>query len=208
MRNVRREARARRAAKVETTTDDESIPGMAREDELDDHNYQVREVYAQFGLTVYLAQVLEKGVVNAVTLAEAIDQHDVRPSVPFPDLYDTLEAANARLPLGPLLKKFGRYVSEDPALLGSLTGALERRNHLAHHFFWDHANDMMSAAGREEMLAELLLLAEQMHQTDQLVTPVVRRQLRDIGWTDEAFDRAIDDSLQRMHARAVAREGS
>jgi hypothetical protein len=190
---------------MEATTDDESTPGMAREDDLDDHEYQVREIYAQFGLTVYLAQVLEKGVVNAVTLAEAIDEHDVRPSFPFTDLYDELEAVNAKLPLGPLLKKFRRYVTKDPALLGPLTDALDIRNHLAHHFFWDHANDMISIAGREAMLAELLVLVEQMSETDALVTPVVRRQLRHIGWTDEAFDRAINQSLQRMRARAGAR---
>lgn len=39
-------------------------PLMDREDDLDDHNYQVREIYAQFGLSSYLGQVMEKGVVN------------------------------------------------------------------------------------------------------------------------------------------------
>ena len=42
---------------------------VERDDGMDDDNYHTREVYANFGLAVYHAQVLEHGVVNLLTFA-------------------------------------------------------------------------------------------------------------------------------------------
>lgn len=37
-----------------------SEPLIGRDDDFDNHNYQVREIFAQYGLTSYLGQVMEK----------------------------------------------------------------------------------------------------------------------------------------------------
>jgi hypothetical protein len=43
---------------------------VERDDGMDDVNYHTREVYANFGLAVYQAQVLEHGIVNLLTLTK------------------------------------------------------------------------------------------------------------------------------------------
>lgn len=43
---------------------------VERYDGMDDENYHTREVYANFGLAIYCAQVLKHGVVNLLTLAK------------------------------------------------------------------------------------------------------------------------------------------
>lgn len=43
---------------------------VERDDGIDDENYHTHEVYANFGLAVHHAQVLEHGVVNLLTLVK------------------------------------------------------------------------------------------------------------------------------------------
>ncbi|MEO5535344.1 MAG: hypothetical protein ABIR17_09470 [Pseudolysinimonas sp.] len=50
------------------TAPDPPEPLVGREGDLDDASYQIREVYAQYGLTNYASQVMEKGIVNTLVL--------------------------------------------------------------------------------------------------------------------------------------------
>jgi hypothetical protein len=176
---------------------------IGREDDLDDEDYQVREVYAQFGLTVYKAQVLEKGIVNVTTFGEAVAMGERDPDR-FAVLYDSLWDANFQLTLGPLLKKFRRVVDDDHKLAAELSAALKTRNRLAHTFFWEHAEDMMSFAGREAMLSELLLNLGQFHALDERVDGIMHDRLVTIaGWTPQQISREIQTKMHEGRERAA-----
>lgn len=179
---------------------------MEREDDLDDHAYQVREVYAQFGLAMYVAQVLEAGVLNALTLWEALQLWGARQGMPFEDLSDELWEANFALTLGGLLKKFRKAIAGDAALTAVLGDALRKRNQLAHSYFWNHAEDMMSFEGREAILAELIMVREQLADADRQVTPVLHHLMAANGWTQNAVDHELKAHMARMRARAEGRD--
>lgn len=178
---------------------------IGREDDLDDEDYQVREVYAQFGLTVYKAQVLEKGIVNVTTFAEAVATGERDPDR-FAALYDSLWDSNFQLTLGPLLKKFRRVVDGDHRLAADLSDALKVRNRLAHTFFWEHAEGMMSFTGREEMLSELLLHLERFRALDERVDGITHDRLVTVArWTPERISHEIEAKMREGRARAGRR---
>ncbi|WP_375399950.1 hypothetical protein [uncultured Amnibacterium sp.] len=181
-------------------------PPISREDDLDDEDYQVREVYAQFGLTVYKAQVLEKGIVTTTTFAEAVITGERDPDR-FAELYDTLWEANYALTLGPLLKKFRRLVENDPKLAAELNAALKARNRLAHTFFWEHAEDFMSVPGREDMLSELLLLLDRFDDLDKRIDALTHERVRSkAGWSLDQFSREVDAHVSAARERIAERE--
>lgn len=89
---------------------------VERDDGMDDENYHTREVYANFGLAIYCAQVLEHGVVNLLTLAKI-----------FPD------PAATRDMFAPVMERhfaqvFGRLVEEVTPYLGDDTELLTDLN--------------------------------------------------------------------------------
>lgn len=103
---------------------------VERDDEMDDENYQTREVYAKFGLAVYFAQVLEAGVVNLLTIARI-----------FPDRTATREDFTTvmenyfRRTFGSLRTAVTPYLGDDTALLNDLQRAVAQRNTLIHGYW-------------------------------------------------------------------------
>lgn len=166
---------------------------MDREDDLDDHNYQVREIYAQFGLSSYLGQVMEKGVVNLLTL-----QANVASSNPTPRSFDLLFEKFAGYTLGRLIKTMERTFPAEIETLTALRRALPIRNSLAHDFFWDRAAQCMSFSGREAMLAELLTMREPFQSADGLVGALVRRVAEAGGIAPQQFEARLTEALDEL----------
>ncbi len=95
---------------------------IVREDDLDNENYQVRELFAQFGLAVQTAKTLEKDLVNVATTAKDNE-----------DPHTTQRAYDAIF---------------ETELISDLQSGLATRNRLAHSFFWEHAADFMNVFAR------------------------------------------------------------
>lgn len=166
---------------------------MDREDDLDDHNYQVREIYAQFGLSSYLGQVMEKGVVNLLTL-----QAHVVSSNPTPQNFDLLFEKFTGYTLGRLIKTMERTFPAETETVAALRRALPIRNSLAHDFFWDRATQFMSFSGREAMLAELLAMHEPFQSADGLVSALVHRVAAAGGITLQQFEARLAEALDEL----------
>ena len=91
---------------------------------------QTRDVYAHYGLAMYLAQTLEHGIVNALVILR----------LPEKDKYtrqdiDEFMEGRFQKTLGALLKHLKSEVELPSDLEPTLTEALNRRNYLAHHYF-------------------------------------------------------------------------
>jgi len=169
-------------------------PRFERE-ELDDVAHQIKEVYAQYGLTNYFAQVVEKGTVNALTLKQTATSRQ-----PTTETWDRFFAKNARLTLGQLLRRFETTFPEEPAVTAALKVALPRRNHVAHTFFWDRAAHFDSFAGREAMLADLEADRVMFQETNALVSDLVQRTFARGGMTQERFDVLVSEEVAALRA--------
>ena len=125
---------------------------------------QTRDVYAHYGLAMYLAQILEHGIVNALVILR----------LPEKDKYtrqdiDEFMAGRFEKTLGALI----RYLRSESSLLKNLEShlaqALNRRNCLAHSYFREKAETFVTRSGRKEMLQELQNDQQLFENTDALV---------------------------------------
>lgn len=166
---------------------------MDREDDLDDHNYQVREVYAQYGLSSYLGQVMEKGVVNLLTLHANVESAN-----PTQQSFDAFFDKFAAFTLGRLIVAVEKTFPAEVETIAALRKALPIRNSLAHDFFWDRATQFMSFAGREAMLADIVGMHEPFQSADALVSDLVRRVAEAGGITAEQFEANLAEAFDEL----------
>ena len=175
-----------------------AVPLMGREDDLDDHNYQVREVYAQYGLSSYLGQVMEKGIVNLLTL-----HANVRSPNPTQQSFDVFFEKFAGHTLGRLIVAVEQTFTTEVETVAALRRALPIRNALAHDFFWNRATQFMSFSGRGAMIAEIVSMHDPFQSADALVSALVRRVAEVGGITPEQFEANLTDAFDKLRQRAL-----
>ena len=138
-----------------------------RDDGIDDENYHRREIYAQFGLAVYLAQVLEHGVVNMLSVT-----HIRQEATSLLD-YDERVSAVLRRTFGALITRLGSVLDGDPQLVDDLTAALDKRNYVVHRFWRERVQLTQTVQGRNRLLGELQDLQALFASVDQRLDRVV-----------------------------------
>ncbi len=155
---------------------------------LDPESEQIREVYADYGLAMYEAQCLERFL--AILLAS---QHGVTNVNRW--ILDERFADNFSATLGILAKRFAEFArDEDRPLANLVTAAVDDRNWLAHHYFWERSIEFYSAEGREKMLAELLKLANDFENLHEQVSNRTKAFLQSRG-VGEDFLNEVRDKL-------------
>jgi hypothetical protein len=143
----------------------------------------IRETYAHFGLAVYLAQVLEHGIVNAMVAARL----PLRPSFTVADV-DALMDKEFENTLGKLIRNLKADVQIPPRLEDLLTTALRKRNWLCHDCWREHAVNFMKWEGRERMMAEFQEAQRLMKEADQALESLVRPMQVASGITQSMVD--------------------
>lgn len=168
---------------------------LFREDEaeLDDESYQIREVFVRYGLAMYTAGVLEKGLVNVATLARTDSVENATRSD-----FDTMFEDLNRGTMGSVLRKLEPFLEDDVELLDDLRTTVRCRNHLAHSFFWEHSVRFTTTEGREEMLSELHQLTHLFEQMDARLAPVVDRVLLARGIDSGQKERLIAEAIDSL----------
>jgi AcrR family transcriptional regulator len=161
---------------------------------------QVKTVYAHFGLALYLAQVLEHGLANALMCTELIPRRAGNP-VPrkkWEAEFDAFIEQQFKHTLGRLIQHLDSTTPVPDDLEELLTAALVKRNFLAHHYFRERAEAFMSHRGREEMIAELQEAQKLFERADdrlnQVITPLCERY----GLTDDKLRPFMDEYMSRF----------
>jgi hypothetical protein len=172
---------------------------VVRED-LDDEAYQIKQVFAVYGLAAYQAQVLERGLANVLTLARTQVTEGTR------DDFDVFLEEHLQATMGRLVKILGPHVVYGHVMLVRLREALDERNRIAHRFFREHELNFGSFTGREEMLAELLASAQLFEEVDASLRPVIDRCLAVVGMTPEQRISIVNEEVVRLEALARSRD--
>ncbi len=107
--------------------------------ESDDKDEHVKTVYAHYGLAMYLAQVLEHGLVNALVFLDLLPSRIGKPisRSRWEVEFDAFMERNFEATLGKMIRNLKAVVAVHSDLEVSLQDALWRRNLLAHSFFRD-----------------------------------------------------------------------
>jgi hypothetical protein len=147
-----------------------------------DDNEQCREVYARFGLAVYMANVLEHGLVNLVVISKK-----AQGQIPTRSDCDAVFEKHFAQTMGTLLREASLHATISTELQATLDHALKRRNFLCHRFFYERAIEFMATAGRDAMIAELIGDAQLFEGADLMLGKVLEPVRLKIGLTDSVL---------------------
>jgi len=150
---------------------------VSREQHISDGDHQVRELFAQFGKSMYLAANLEMSQVSALTFLQTAQSGKGTQS-----LFDRNLADNTGHTMGLILKRL-RPLIDSPVLVQQLEEALAERNRFAHNFFVDHVLDFVSPQGCELMLAETLAAQSLFIAADRELSLFLQTGLESFGVT-------------------------
>jgi hypothetical protein len=159
---------------------------------LDPESHQIREVYARFGLAMYLAQNIERGLAMAL----AVNGHE---KIMTAWDYDARLAENYKATFGTLVSKFIALADSEYAEMAErLTKANDRRNELAHHYFWDRAIQFCSDKGRAEMIDELDHIRDEFTALDEELCRLAEESIRRRGYSPELLRQRTTDHLEDL----------
>ncbi|RKN27146.1 hypothetical protein D7044_28960 [Micromonospora musae] len=101
--------------------------------------------------------------------------------------------------MGSLVKQLGPKLQADPDLAADLTKALRLRNHLAHAFWRERAEDFCSNEGRARMI-DFLIEARQLFQDvdERLTSTIGAAAITEWGVTPEVVEAWYQDKLQKI----------
>ena len=147
---------------------------------------QNREVFARFGLAMYHAQCLERQL--AIILASKYGPDPSRlSSTEFEKILEDL----FRRSLGQLVSNITTLSALSDDDEERLKKALEKRNWLAHRYFWDRAVELLSERGRAAMISELQDTAHLFDSLDKFFTGKTFEWGASFGFTQELVDKEM-----------------
>jgi len=152
--------------------------------ELDEESAQIREVYAHFGLAMYLLQCVERGIAIVLTTEYGPGIRKITRSQ-----YDELLQSLFKQTLGTLIARLRRVTTLPNDFEARLRDVLETRNWLTHHYFWERAGKFMTQQGREAMLQELEEIRRRLEEIDAYFDGIAGAWAERHGITKETIDR-------------------
>jgi len=152
----------------------------------------VREIYARFGLAYYHSEVLHRELCIILAMAD-LPRRDL---ITRPRIEERLAHAFS-LTLGDVITTLaGKLPAEYSTRLEEVR---EKRNFLAHHFWFDRAHLMFRADHILELIDELDGYTKVFSRLDEEISEWFHERLHDLGLTD--------DILQDCLARILSGEG-
>ena len=142
---------------------------------------EIKEIYARFGVAMYFAQVLEKDLVNALTVLDFLPSHLRAAASPQAWLIEVVAFMDCHFEstLGKLIRSFAAVTSVPLELEELLRQALSKRNWLAHEYFRERVTGFLTPEGRGGMIEELedsrALFERVAARLEELVVPVRQR---------------------------------
>jgi hypothetical protein len=129
--------------------------------ELDEKSAQIREVYAHFGLAMYLVQCVERSIAIVLTTEYGPGVRKITRAQ-----YDELLQSLFKQTLGTLIVRLRHVTTLPNDFEARLRDVLETRNWLTHHYFCERAGKFMTQRGREAMLRELAEIQRRLEEVD------------------------------------------
>lgn len=168
----------------------------------DYHNEHSKTVYAHFGLAMFLAQVLEHGLVNALVFVELLPTRAGNP-VPHKQWeaeFESFFERNFETTLGKMIRNLKAATTVPTDLETVLAAALTKRNYLVHNYFRERDVAFLTEEGRDKMIKELQDAQELFSSADNKLTEATKAARERFGFTDEYLNRMVEDHLAKIKA--------
>ncbi len=156
---------------------------------MDAESDEIREVYAHFGLAIYLAQLVEQSLVNLMIASRLPRRLTITRG--------EIEALEGRLyerTLGRLIDELRRDIAVSEALDRDLRRALDTRNRLAHGYFRERIGELTTPAGRVQLIEELDGACALFEGADRTLTETYTPLL----WTHGISEETVRAEMDRL----------
>jgi hypothetical protein len=156
---------------------------MNTESELD-----IKNLFALFGATYYHSECLHRGLCNLYVIGTFESKSYIT------NLRIEEKLAQAfKLTLGQLVQEVYPLVTTE--MHQKLKAALEQRNFLAHHFWFDRIHLVYTYSGLAQLTDELDQLLTLFNQLNVEVEAVLKPILNDLGITDKILQESLEDVM-------------
>ena len=148
----------------------------------------IKEVYARFGLAYYHSECLYREICIINVMLSYRDKNVITRARTEEKMSNSFSET-----IGQLSSKVKDLLPEE--FHHQLDEAVEKRNFLAHHFWYDRAHLMSSSSGLLKMLDELDEYSSLFHNLDERLTGFFRSKWEQLGITKENFQKAFNDVI-------------
>ena len=138
-------------------------------------------------------------MLNLVVLCKMIAKENAT-QADFDNFFDTFD----RKTLGQLMHVARTQVDFDDTIDEELKIALTRRNYLAHQYFWDNAQPMMTDSGRTQLMLALRDDIAIFKNADIALDSIAGPLRLKIGLTDDILQRMFDEMVAEAEAQEIA----
>ena len=153
---------------------------------------EVKEVYAHYGLAMYLAQCVEKGL--ALVLACRDGSQNIHRYA-----FDERLDEKLGVTYGTLARRYTEIApSQEKNLADRLLESVEPRNWLAHRYFGDRAVEFDLHAGRRKMIGEFQRLIDTFEELDDEVTRLTQKLMEEKGLSEEHANKLLIENPKRI----------
>lgn len=162
---------------------------------MDDESYQVREVYAHYGLAMYWAQCVEQAIFQNLVFFDLYPRFGktVMSRKEWEETYDNYETKELRKTMGKLIEKLKKEGESTGEIQSLVKACLQKRNWLAHAYFSDRSTDITQVSGREIMIKELEEIQELFRETDYKINEITKPIMKHYGLTEEKLEEIMKD---------------
>jgi len=146
----------------------------------------VKEVYALFGLAYYHGECLYRGLCNLYVGVHVQSGFGVSRA-----RIEELNNEASKLTLGLIVEKLSPSISSE--LLLQLQRAVEKRNYLAHAFWFKEIHKLHTSEGTKSVVADLKSYAKEFRCVDVVIEQLVRRQMEKRGISEQQLEACISE---------------
>jgi len=161
-----------------------------------------KEVYAFYGLAAFNAQCAEKALVNFAMGYKLLDSSALNQEE-WLELYDGLSSRT----FGRLLNQVKKQVELPNELRIHLEETLEKRNWLAHNFFYDFAVHLADFDGRVVMIDELQKLILLFQIADRSIEKLSSAVWEQFGVTDDWIQTEMNAQIHEYESTKMPNQG-
>ncbi|MFN3774964.1 hypothetical protein [Sphingomonas parapaucimobilis] len=162
---------------------------------------QVREVYSRYGLAMFMAQVLEHGMVNAMIVVQLLPaRSNFRGHAEWFSAFDKFHDAEFSKTFGNMIRALERIDKFPADFIARLQSAKLGRDHLAHRFFRENSEKFFNQAGRLEMIVECEKWINIFQSADRDLDAIVGPLRLQFGISNDLIDQHVNEIRDKSNS--------
>lgn len=158
----------------------------------------VKEVYAHFGLAIYLAQCLEQSIYIHLMFFDFFPRNisRIKTQEQWQREIEAYEAQELSKTMGQLIQRLKGAGQPTDDIDTALASALKQRNRLAHRYFSEKSITFMTESGRNGMIAELQSIQEEFRTAAEMIDVITMPIAERYGYTEEKQQKLMAQMLE------------